>query len=372
MIPRCLWTKQLESYNIVQTLVWLGGNNISNIAPLANLTQLKVLVLEDNRIRNVNPLVSLKKLEELSLRENPIQDMSPLRTLLKQNPNLELDIDLDAGPKIEGPWLWMIAPTDGNLGSDAAGSGRDWLAAASGGSVTERHIAMNGAMAGDAVGNKVWTSGKLAPVGRNNITEMVKAIGLGDGNYYVEYHVAYGSLSLDSPRNQNTKMYVGSDDAVKVWLNGVLVHNNPADRWALNYQDTFPVTLKQGRNILLVAVYNGKTDWSGFFGFENGAVYTLAPPSVVHIGAAERPPMYWIDVSTGALHRLIGDDAENLLPGVQDVISLAVTNDKIYWTEDTGGNTGTVKRANLDGSNVRVLATPQSVPTSIAVDTAEQ
>ena len=269
----------------LQQLKWLSlyGNQISNIEPLSNLTKLEGLWLSWNQIRDVRPLTGLSKLQVLRLVGNPIQDLSPLRTLVKQNPNLELDIYLDAGRKIEGPWVWMIAPTDGNLGSRAAGSGKDWLAAASGGSVTERHIATNGARAGDTVGNKVWTVGKIAPVGRNNITEMVKAIGLGDGNHYIEYHVAYGSLSLDSPRHQNTKMYVGSDDAVKVWLNGVLVHSKPEDRWALNYQDTFRVTLKQGRNILLVAVYNGKTDWSGFFGFENDAVYTLAPT------APERP-----------------------------------------------------------------------------------
>ena len=132
-------------------------------------------------------------------------------------------------------------------------------------------------------------------------------------------------------------MYVGSDESVKVWLNGVLVHNNPADRGARDYQDTFSVTLKQGRNILLVAVYNGRWHWSGFFGFENDAVYSLASTSVVHIGAAERPPLYWIDASTGTLQLLIGEEVENLLPGVQNAISLAVANNKMYWTEDAGG-----------------------------------
>ena len=354
----------------LKELKWLSlyRNQISNIKPLSNLTKLEGLWIGDNQVRDVRPLAGLSKLQILHLVGNPIQDLSPLRTLLKQNPNLELDIYLDAGPKIEGPYVWMIAPTEGK-GPKAASSGKDWLAAASGGSVTEQHIASNGAMAGDAIGNKVWTSGKLAPTGGNNITEMVNAIGLGSGDY-IEFHVAYGSLSLDSPRRQNTKMYVGSDESVKVWLNGVLVHNNPADRGARDYQETFSVTLKQGRNILLVAVYNGRWHWSGFFGFENDAVYTLAPTAVVHIGAAERPPLYWMDASTGALHRLIGDEVENLLPGIQNAISLAIASNQMYWTEDTGGNTGSVKRANLDGSNMRVLATPQSVPTSIAVDAA--
>ena len=107
---------------------------------------------------------------------------------------------------------------------------------------------------------------------------MVNAIGLGNGD--IENHVAYGYIAVDSPREQNTTMYVGSDDAVKVWLNGTVVHNNPIDRGANDYQDVFPVVLEHGTNILLVAVYEFWGGWSGFFGFENRAVYTL---SLIHI-----------------------------------------------------------------------------------------
>ena len=178
------------------------------------------------------------------------------------------------GPKIEGPWLWMIAPTGHRGGAQAAASGIDWLSLTSGGSVTEKQVATNGATVGDMVGNRVWTVGKLSAIGGNNINEMVNAIGLGRGD--IENHVAYGYVALDSPREQNTLMYVGSDDAVKVWLNGALVHNNPIDRGANDYQDTFPVALKKGTNILLVAVYEFWGGWSGFFGFESNAVYTAS------------------------------------------------------------------------------------------------
>ena len=301
----------------------------------------------------------------------PGTEHQPTPIVLDDAPVDELNL-LDAGPKIEGPWVWMIAPTGGNSGSRAASSGRDWLAAASGGSVTERHIATNGATPGVPVGNKVWTLGKLAPTGSNNIAQMMNAIGLGSGNY-IEYHVAYGSLALNSPRKQNTKMYVGSDDAVKVWLNGVLVHNNPADRPARDYQDEFSVTLKQGRNILLVAVYNGEIDWTGFFGFENDAVYSLAPTSVVHVSPAERPPMYWIDTQIGTLHRLIGNKVENIVPHVRNVTSLAVdaAGGKLYWTEKTGERTGRIRRANLNGNpNVQLVKNLTSVPYGIALDPA--
>ena len=73
-------------------------------------------------------------------------------------------------------------------------------------------------------------------------------------------------------------MLVGSDDEVKVWLNGELVHYNPVLRGAGDFQDAFPVTLKKGPNVLLVAVDNrGHGAFSGFFGFAQDTDYTVNP-----------------------------------------------------------------------------------------------
>ena len=359
--------------NLTQ-LKWLAlcGNQISNITPLAKLTKLEGLWIDGNKIRDVSPLTGLVNLETLHLRNNPVQDTSPLASLTKLR---DVDIDISqigakAGPKIEGPWLWTIVPTGGSGGRAAAVSGRDWLATASGGAVTEQQIATRGAIAGAAVGNKAWTPGKLAPTGGDNITRMVNAIGLGIGD--IDNHVAYGSIAFHSPRQQNTELYVGSDDAVKVWLNGVLVHNNPVDRGASDYQDAFPVTLKQGKNILLVAVYEQGLSWSGFFGFEKAAVYSLVITPVVQVGASERPPMYWINVNSGTLHRLVGAEVENLVPGVRNATDLAmdVAGGKLYWTERTGDSTGRIRRANLDGTNVQLVKELKSVPHGIALDAA--
>ena len=355
-------------------LKWLSlqGNQISNITPLAKLEKLEGLWIRGNKIRDVSPLAGLVNLETLHLGENPIQDTSPLESLTKLR---DVDIDISqigakAGPKIEGPWLWTIVPTGGSGGRAAVISGIDWLAVASGGAVREQQIATHGAIAGAAVGNKAWTPGKLAPTGGDNITRMVNAIGLGTGD--IDNHVAYGSIAFHSPRQQNTELYVGSDDAVKVWLNGVLVHNNPVDRGASDYQDAFPVTLKQGKNILLVAVYEQGLSWSGFFGFEKDAVYSLVITPVVQVGASERPPMYWINVKSGTLHRLVGAEVENLVPSVRNATGLAidVAGSKLYWTERTGDSTGRIRRANLDGRNVRLVKNLTSVPHGIALDAA--
>ena len=104
------------------------------------------------------------------------------------------------GPKIEGPWLWMVVPTGQEADTKPAVSGKDWLAVASEGAVTEAQIATNGATAGERVQDRVWTLGKLAPTGGDNVQEMVNTTGLATG--IVDHHVAYGSILLKSPREQ--------------------------------------------------------------------------------------------------------------------------------------------------------------------------
>ena len=91
----------------------------------------------------------------------------------------------------------------------------------------------------------------------------------------------------------------------------------------------------------------------------------------VLIPAARRPSMYWIDAGTGTLHRLVGTKVENLLPSVQNAMSLAVdvAAGKMYWAEKTSNRTGSIQRADLNGRNVQLLKRLASVPHGIALDT---
>ena len=258
----------------------LHFNLISDLTPLAELTQLTHLDLEHNIISDVSPLANLTNLTHLDLRENAITDFSPLNGLSQQitvrsedNPGVFLQYD---AAKITGPWLWMIAPTGGDPAT-AVRSGIDFLAQNSNGTVTETQIATEGAINGTPVGTKVWTPGKISPTNSNNINVLVNTIGLGSGN--VDNHVAYGSIRIHSPNQQQTTMLVGSDDSVQVWLNGPVVHTNAARRSSSGYQGSFAVTLEQGINVLLVAVYEGGGGWAGFFGFEKGTQYTVLPPA---------------------------------------------------------------------------------------------
>ena len=50
---------------------------------------------------------------------------------------------------------------------------------------------------------------------------------------------------------------LGSDDGVKAWLNGEVVHSNNMDRGEAADQDTAPIRLKKGVNQLLLKITQG-------------------------------------------------------------------------------------------------------------------
>ena len=83
------------------------------------------------------------------------------------------------------------------------------------------------------------------------------------------------------------------------------------------------------------------------------------------VAAANRPVMYWI--AGGGLYSLSGAKEAKIAESANGV---AVGGGKIYWTEMTGESGGTVKSANLDGTDVTELASIFATPIGIAVDAA--
>ena len=243
--------------------LYLAGNGISDISPIARLTGLERLNLHNNHISNISPLAVLTNLKWLAVDYNSISDFSPLDGL-RANTKIEWHNNPGfpkGGPKIEGPWLWVYFPKGKHLNMD-------FLAEATDGGVTEEEVATHGATEGNSVGDEVWTSDKLPPTGRNNIWDMV--------GQRLPHGVIYGSVSFYSPREQNTTMYVGAEHGLKVWLNGVLLREHHQRREGEDYNDFFPVTLHQGRNVLLVAVATDvNRGANAFFGFETGTEYAV-------------------------------------------------------------------------------------------------
>ena len=223
------------------TRLGLNHNDISDISPLAGLTKLTWSNLAHNNILDVSPLAGLTNLKWLGVDNNDISDISPLDGL-RENTKLiwyHNPAFPKGGPKIEGPWLWVVLS---NVRRDFD-SGADLLSEASGGVVTEVEVSTHGATEGKPVGDSVWASHRLPPTGHDNIEDMLKR--------FIPEAVIYGTVSLYSPREQETTMYVGSDYGAKVWLNGTLIYKDLRGEDGDDYHDFFPVTLKHGVNVLL-------------------------------------------------------------------------------------------------------------------------
>ena len=288
----------------------LAHNAITDITPLANLIALESLELLGNTIKDITPLANLRNLKWLALHLNAIVDFSPIEKLRKNteiswhdNPGFP-----QGGPKIERPWLWVTVPGELDSSGRTRLSTKDLLADASNNSVTELGLAIEGATEGEAVGKSTWMAGELDAKDWDNINTMLRERGLDPPESPT--YIVYSSTTLYSPQKQDTDLFIGSNHDAKVWLNGELIHENRGHYEVRDYQTFFPVTLNEGKNVLLVAVDNhGGDKWSGYFGFAPGTEYTALIPSVdytfsdpvIHVGDT-----FTLDIGAGNVYDLAG------------------------------------------------------------------
>ena len=222
----------------------------------------------------------------------------------------------------------MVVPTAPRAGGGIS-TEIDSLADASGGSITETHVAQNGVNEEDAIGQLHWISseirwskeqhqcreydverrqtilplaaltlGNLPDVSidtcinptvcwANNINNLIRVLDMGTGQN-TKAHTAYALINLISPYEQtDAVMTMRSGDAVKVWLNGNVVHREAAENLGCRKIDVplacdpqvcisdpelergdfssrvrhIPVTLKTGDNLLLVKVRQHGEYW---------------------------------------------------------------------------------------------------------------
>ena len=201
---------------------------------------------------------------------------------------------------IQGPWLWMAAPTDPNAG-DGVSTEIDSLAEASNNGVTETDVAKNSVNEGDIIGQFQWTSGSIGYTHEvceefcsrglfsgcatlcwlNNINYLFNIIGFGTGDN-IKAHTAYGLVNLVAPNDQdNAVIGVKSGDTIKIWLNGEVIHGQAATVLECRSIDVpvafdprvctpdpdslteylIPVKIKAGDNLLLVKVRQHGEYW---------------------------------------------------------------------------------------------------------------
>ncbi len=218
---------------------------------------------------------------------------------------------------IEGPWLWMVVPTNPAEG-DGISTEIDSLAEASGGTITEAYVAQNSVNEGDSIGQSRWTSGKIyqsehrcrkykverepnfllkiftlgfltdecidpTVCWEDNISTLAKAFGPRTGENTAA-RTAYALINLISPPEQSHAILKArSGDAIKVWLNGKVVYRKAADTHRCRKVDVLlacdpevcvpdptigesntrriDVTLKPGNNLLFVKVRQHGEYW---------------------------------------------------------------------------------------------------------------
>jgi len=73
--------------------------------------------------------------------------------------------------------------------------------------------------------------------------------------------VAYAWAQINMAEESTGVLGIGSDDCVKVWLNGELVHENVVGRGVMPDSDHVPVTFKKGRNQLVLKILNYGGPW---------------------------------------------------------------------------------------------------------------
>jgi hypothetical protein len=76
-----------------------------------------------------------------------------------------------------------------------------------------------------------------------------------------EQKAAYVRTWIQSPKEQDAQLMFGTDDGNKVWMNGKLVHANPAGGAATPDKYKADVTLKAGWNALLMKVTQDSGPW---------------------------------------------------------------------------------------------------------------
>lgn len=84
----------------------------------------------------------------------------------------------------------------------------------------------------------------------------------GDGSSGYDYCIGYAWTEFESPADMDAWLGIGSDDGLRVWLNGELVNDKWVARTSRLDDDVVPLRLRKGANQLLIKIQNVRGRWS--------------------------------------------------------------------------------------------------------------
>lgn len=105
---------------------------------------------------------------------------------------------------------------------------------------------------------------------------------------YTEYATAYAVARVTVLQPRPARLLIGSDDSIKVWHQGHLVHDHNLHRGSAPAQDQVNVLLTPGENTFLLKVCNDDGWWGFHFDLDDGAGNPV-PGLQWHVGVALRP-----------------------------------------------------------------------------------
>jgi CubicO group peptidase (beta-lactamase class C family) len=107
----------------------------------------------------------------------------------------------------------------------------------------------------DSDGSQKQFNTKPIKAENSGIIDFEKSIGR------LDFKVAYAFCYIESDVDQETMFLLGSDDGVKVWINGELIHENNIGRGISLGDDRFSTKLEKGHNRILIKVTQGVRGW---------------------------------------------------------------------------------------------------------------
>jgi hypothetical protein len=145
---------------------------------------------------------------------------------------------------------------------------------------------------------KTYEDGKLKWVEQPNYAD-------GKAHYFRGENCAtYLYRTITSPGEQALTLYLGSDDGIKVWHNGKLVHSNLLVRGVAPNQDKVSVVLQPGENRLLMKIVNLQGGYGFYFSTREKA---RDEPLEEAMQIAKLPPERRTEQQRAAIRRLFRD-----------------------------------------------------------------
>lgn len=77
-----------------------------------------------------------------------------------------------------------------------------------------------------------------------------------------DFCVGYAWTEVESPSDTEAWLGIGSDDGLKIWLNGVMVSDRWVERTSRLDDEVVPLRLRKGKNHILIKIQNVKGHWS--------------------------------------------------------------------------------------------------------------